>query len=66
LEKVKAYVPLLALDIDAYVTDLAARQPSLEELAKEVTAHSLELTAMEEHLEGTVNLGLVQISCSKV
>eukprot|EP00775_Hariotina_reticulata_P004794 gene4794-5043_t len=66
LAQYKAHAPLLALDVDAHVADLTAKQPGLAELAEKVTAHSLELTAMEEHLEGTVNLGLVQISCSKV
>jgi hypothetical protein len=64
----KAYQPLLALNVDAYVGALAMRGTdlSLADITKEVALHTAQLASMEEQLQGSVWLGLVQVNCNKV
>lgn len=64
----RTYQPLLTLDVEQYVAALAQKGPdlSLTEITQEVAKHTAELATMEEQLQGSTNLGLVQINCNKV
>lgn len=39
---------------------------SLAEITQEVSMHTAQLATMEEQLQGSVNLGLIQVNCTKV
>jgi hypothetical protein len=56
------------LNVEAYVGALAMKGTdlSLAEISQEVSMHTAQLAAMEEQLQGSVNLGLVQVNCNKV
>lgn len=64
----KAYQPLLNLNVEAYVGALALKGTdlSLAEITQEVSTQTAQLATMEEQLQGSVNLGLVQVNCTKV
>jgi hypothetical protein len=64
----KAYQPLLVLNVEAYVGALALKGTdlSLAEITQEVSLHLAQLATMEEQLQGSVNLGLIQVNCNKV
>jgi hypothetical protein len=63
-----AYQPLLTLNVEAYVGALAMKGTdlSLAEISQEVSMHTAQLAVLEEQLQGSVNLGLVQVNCNKV
>jgi hypothetical protein len=64
----KAYQPLLTLNIEAYAGALALKgaELSLADITQEVATHTAQLAKMEEQLQGSVNLGLIQVNCNKV
>lgn len=64
----KAYQPLLVLNVEAYVGALALKGTdlSLAEITQEVALHTAQLATMEEQLQGSINLGLIQVNCNKV
>lgn len=64
----KAYQPLLNLNVETYVGALALKgtELSLAEITQEVSTQTAQLATMEEQLQGSVNLGLIQVNCTKV
>lgn len=67
MEFYRAHEALLALNVDAHVGALALRgaELSLADVTSEVAAQSATLSAMAEQLQSSVNLGLVQLNCTK-
>lgn len=62
------YQPLLTLNVEAYVGALTLKgaELTLAEITQEVATHTAQLAKMEEQLQGSVNLGLIQVNCNKV
>jgi hypothetical protein len=54
--------------VEAYVGALALKGTdlSLAEITQEVSLHLAQLATMEEQLQGSINLGLIQVNCNKV